>query len=115
LHATARAKGGGLTGERPTAAVDATGLESRHTSPYFFTRAGRKQSAHTWTKLTVVCDAGGHLFTAATVSAGLGNDSPQFRPAMRQASLLVSWHRVLVEAPCLEDGSRGSGPRPPTR
>src|SRR5204863_281093 len=30
----------GLIGDKPTAAVDGTGLESRHTSRYFFKRAG---------------------------------------------------------------------------
>jgi transposase len=93
-----RAKGCGLIGPKPEAAVDATGLESRHTSAYFFARAGRKQSARTWTKLTVACDTASHFFTAATVSLGPSNDSPQFRPAMRQASLAVTWDRVLADA-----------------
>jgi transposase len=93
-----RARQGGLIGERPEAAIDATGLESRHTSQYFFQRAGRKQSAHTWTKLTAVCDTASHLFTAATVTVGPANDSPQFRPAMTQAALGVSWDRVLADA-----------------
>src|SRR5262245_24634381 len=96
FRATLRAEQGGLIGEKPEAAVDATGLESRHTSRYFFTRAGRKQAAFTWTKLTVVCDTGRHFFTAAAVTAGPGNDSPQFRPALRQASLAVTWDRVLA-------------------
>jgi transposase len=87
-----------LIGDRPEAAIDATGLESRHTSQYFFKRAGRKQSARTWTKLTTVCDTASHFFTAATVTVGPSNDSPQFRPAMQQASLGVSWDRVLADA-----------------
>ena len=93
-----RAQEGGLIGDKPEAAVDATGLESRHTSRYFFARAGRDRSAHTWTKLTVVCDTGSHFFTAATVSVGPTNDAPQFRPAMHQASLAVRWDRVLADA-----------------
>ena len=92
-----RAEQSGLIGDKPEAAVDATGLESRHTSPYFFARAGRKQSALTWTKLTVACDTASHFFTAATVTIGPSNDSPQFRPAMFQASLVVTWHRVLAD------------------
>jgi transposase len=84
--------------ERPEAAIDATGLESRYTSRYYFTRAGKRQSAHSWTKLTVVCDTASHFFTALTVSAGPSNDSPQFAPAMTQASLIVSWDRVLGDA-----------------
>jgi hypothetical protein len=93
-----RAKQGGLIGERPEAAVDATGLESRHTSRYFFVRSGGEQSAQSWVKLTVACDTGSHFFTAATVSMGPGNDSPLFAPAMRQASLVVTWDRVLADA-----------------
>jgi transposase len=93
-----RAQDRGLIEERPEAAVDATGLESRHTSRYFFVRAGRRQSAQAWVKLTVACDTGSHFFTAATVSLGPDNDSPQFEPAMLQASLVVSWDRVLADA-----------------
>src|SRR5262249_48111133 len=58
----------GLIGGKPTAAIDATGMESRHTSRYFFKRAGRKHNSRLWTKLTVVCDTGSHFLTAATVS-----------------------------------------------
>jgi len=93
-----RAQEGGLIGEKPTAAVDATGLESRHTSRYFFQRAGRQQSAHGWVKLTVACDTASHFFAGATVTPGPSNDSPQLRPAMAQAALVVSWDRVLADA-----------------
>jgi hypothetical protein len=93
-----RAAERGLIGDRPEAAVDATGLESRHTSRYFFKRAGRKHSARLWTKLTVACHTRTHLFLAATVSAGPSNDSPQFRPVLRQAAWGVAWDRVLGDA-----------------
>ena len=98
LRATARAQEGGLIGEAPTAAVDATGLESRHTSRYFFKRAGRKHNSRLWTKLTVACETGSHFFTAARVSLGPANDAPQFRPVMAQASLAVDYDRVLGDA-----------------
>ena len=87
-----------MIGDKPEAAVDATGMESRHTSRYFFKRAGRKHNSRLWTKLTVVCDTRSHFLTAATVSLGPANDSPQFRPAMAQASLGVTWDRVLADA-----------------
>jgi hypothetical protein len=93
-----RAKEGGLIGDEPEAAIDGTGLESRHTSQYFFKRAGHKQSAHTWMRLTSACDMASHFFTAATVSVGPANDSPQFRPAMTQAALGMNWARVLADA-----------------
>ena len=65
--------------------MDGTGLESRHTS-------------RLWTKLTVAVDTKTHFFAGMTVSAGPSNDSPQFRPAMAQASLVVNWDRVLADA-----------------
>jgi transposase len=93
-----RAQQSSLIGEKPTAAADATGLESRHTSRYFFRRAGRKHNGRLWTKLTVVCDTRSHFFAGATVSLGPANDSPQFGPAVAQASLAVAWDRVLADA-----------------
>ena len=116
-----RAQDRGLIPEKPEAAIDATGLESQHTSSYFFKRAGKKQSARLWTKLTVVCDTSSHFFTAATVSAGPSNDSPQFAPALNQAALIVSWDRVLGDAafdseenhrPCREDSEHGHPHQP---
>lgn len=78
--------------------MDATGLESRHTSRYFFKRAGRRHSARLWTKLTVVCDTESHFFTGATVSRGPANDAPQFRPALAQAARAVHYDRVPADA-----------------
>src|SRR6185369_3315412 len=89
LQATVRALDSGLINERPEAAIDATGLESQHTSSYFFKRAGKKQTARLWTKLTNVCDTGSHFITAAPDSTGPSNDSPQYRPSLNQAALVV--------------------------
>jgi transposase len=80
-------------------------MESRHTSRYFFKRAGRKHSSRLWTKLTVVCDTQSHFLTAATVSLGPANDAPQFRPAMTQASLGVTYDRVLADAAFDSEGN----------
>ena len=98
MCATTSAQGRGLIGNRPTAAVDGTGLESRHTSRYFFKRAGRKHSSRLWTKLTVTCDTASHFFAGASVTTGPSNDSPQFTPALTQAALAVVWERVLADA-----------------
>jgi hypothetical protein len=78
--------------------VDGTGLESRHTSRYFFKRAGKKHTARLWTKLTVACDTGSHFSAGARVGTGPSNDSPQFPLVMTQASLAVTWDRVLADA-----------------
>ncbi|MBN9520109.1 transposase [bacterium] len=88
----------GLIGEKPTAAVDGTGLESRHTSRYFFTRSGKKHTSRLWTKLTIAADTRTHFFTGATATTGPSNDSPQFPRVMAQASLVVTWDRVLADA-----------------
>jgi transposase len=87
-----------LIGDSPTAAVDGTGLESRHTSRYFFTRAGRRHTSRLWTKLTIAVDVTSHFIAGATVTAGPSNDSPQLRRVMAQASLAVNWDRVLADA-----------------
>jgi transposase len=98
LCATTSATDRGLIGENPTAAVDGTGLESRHTSRYFFKRAGRKHTSRLWTKLTVACDTATHFYAGATATTGPSNDSPQFTPVMAQASLVGTWDRVLADA-----------------
>jgi transposase len=98
VAATVRAQDSGLIDDRPEAAIDATGLESQHTSHYYFARSGKKRSARLWTKLTVVCHTGSHFFTSATVSTGPSNDGPQFAPAMKTASLFVCWNRLLADA-----------------
>ncbi len=98
IAATVRAQDRGLIDERPEAAIDATGLESRHTSRYYFARSGKKQTARLWTKLTVVCHTASHFLTSATVSTGPSNDGPQFAPALRKASVVVSYDRVLADA-----------------
>ncbi len=86
----------GLIPDQPTAAVDATRLESRHTSRYFAHRSGAEHA--TWTKLTVACDTATHFLAGATVTTGPSNDSPQFRPVPTLASVAVGWDRVLADA-----------------
>jgi len=78
--------------------VDATGLDSRHTSRYFVARSGGDGTARTYTKLTVACDTGSHFFAAATVTVGPANDSPQFPPVLSFAAIAVDWDRVLADA-----------------
>jgi transposase len=98
VAATVRAQERGLIGAQPEAAIDATGLDSQHTSRYYFARSGKKHSARLWTKLTVVCHTASHFFISATVSTGPSNDGPQFAPAMKKAALFISWDRVLGDA-----------------
>jgi hypothetical protein len=98
-----------LIPDEATAAVDATGMESRHTSRYFFRRAGRQHNSRLWTKLTVACETSSHFLTGATVSLGPANDSPQFRPVMAQAALRVGYDRVLADAAFDSEGNHRYG------
>ncbi len=68
------------------AAVDATGFETRHISRHYARRCGRLWKYRRWPKLTAVLEAGSHLFLAARVTRGPGQDSPQFRPAARASA-----------------------------
>jgi len=95
----ARAKQAGLIDRRPEAAVDATGLETRHASRYYVQRSGqRRHLRYSWPKLTVVCHTRSHLLAAAEATRGPSQDSPQFLPALRQAGQLLRWHRLLADA-----------------
>jgi hypothetical protein len=89
---------GGLIGDKPEAAIDATGLESRHTSAYFVLRAGKRHRSRRYIKLTTVCHTQSHLLTAAVVTTAPGNDSPQLPEAMAQSARRVPWDRLLGDA-----------------
>ena len=84
----------------PVAAVDATGLETRHVSAYFGMRradgAGRRQRA--WPKLTAVVHVHSRLVLGAVPGVGPSQDSPDFAPAMRQAAGLVAIDAALADA-----------------
>lgn len=84
---TARARR--LLARSSRAAVDATGLESRHVSRYYVWRRGQKRHPRfRWPKLTIVCDLDSHLWLSAFVCMGPCQDSPQLPPVIRQAVAL---------------------------
>jgi hypothetical protein len=94
----ADAKHLGLVSERPEIAVDATGLESRHTSRYFVWRRGKRHTWEHWPKLTLASDTGSHLVAGALATRGPSQDSPQFGPVTRQAARhLGSIDRLLAD------------------
>ncbi|MGH2541597.1 MAG: transposase [Ardenticatenaceae bacterium] len=89
----------GLIDRKPEAAIDSTGLETRHASRHYVARAGQKRySRHDWPKLTVVCHTQSHLLAGAVASRGPSQDSPEFFPAVCQAGLQFGWHRLLGDA-----------------
>jgi hypothetical protein len=51
-----------------------------------------------WPMLTAGCETGTHLFFACRVSRGLGNDSPEFIPAMLQSAQVIHYDRLLADA-----------------
>jgi transposase len=88
-----------LLDERPQAAVDATGLESHHTSRYYVCRKDSKRFlSYRWPKITAVCDTKTHLFFACIVTNGPSNDSPEFAPAVIQASRFVKFDSLVADA-----------------
>ena len=77
----------------------AIGLESRHISQHYVRRKGYKRFLrYHWPKVTVVCHIKTHLFAACIVTRGPSNDSPQFAPAVIQASRFVHFKRLLADA-----------------
>lgn len=101
-----RATRTGLLDYSSVAAVDATGLETRHVSLYFRVRCGIAQApAHrrrSWRKLTAVVHTGSNLIVGAVTAIGPTQDLPEFTseftPAMRQAAGLVPFDTVLADA-----------------
>lgn len=84
---------------RPEASIDATGLESRHTSRYYVWRRGNKRHArYTFPKLTLVCHTHSYLFASALVTAGPSQDSPQFPATLRSAMRRLPIDRLLADA-----------------
>jgi hypothetical protein len=98
----ARATRAGLLDRAPVAAVEATGLETRHVSLYYRVRRGMAQTpAHrrrSWSKLTVVVHTRSHLILGAVTGTGPTQDSPEFTPALRQAAELLHFDTVLGDA-----------------
>jgi hypothetical protein len=92
--------GCGRTAEaKPEAAIDATGLESRHVWAYFVDRRGDKRfRRRRWPKLTLVCHTSTHLWAAVVVTQGPSQDSPRLPEALTQACQRLPIHRLLGDA-----------------
>jgi transposase len=97
-----RARSAELIDASPTAAVDATGLETHHVSEHFGKRRGDgKRLGHrqrAWPKLTAVLHTHSHLIVGAVTGVGPSQDSPDFTPVMRQAASILSFSTVLADA-----------------
>jgi hypothetical protein len=76
----------GLLPKSSRAAIDATGLETRHVSRYFVWRQGGQCTFSRYPKITMVCDLNTHLWLGFDVCMGPCVDSPQFTATVMQAA-----------------------------
>ena len=77
-----------LLAERsPLAALDATGLETRHVSAYYTRRCQRHRGhrKHRYPKVSAVCDTATHLVLGAVIDRGPRLDHAEGRPTLREA------------------------------
>jgi hypothetical protein len=85
------------------AALDGTGLESRHISAHFLHRCAqtkkKRQKKHTrHPKVGLLCDCASHLVAAAVPGRGPGSDSVHYRQALNEALLCVSIDTLVADA-----------------
>jgi len=93
-----------LTGSVSLAALDGTGLESRHVSQYYMKRctatakSGQKTIFRYFPKAGVLCDAKTHLVLAAVPGRGPGSDGKHFRRALTEALARVKIDALAADA-----------------
>ena len=88
-----------LIEDRPVAAVDATGLETRYTSRHFI-QCRRRESFYRrrWPKLTIVCDIKTHLIAGCIVTRGPSMDFPNLEKVMSQSQRYIHFDKLLADA-----------------
>ena len=88
----------GMLDEPPEAAIDSTGLETRHVSRHFIHCIKRPSYfRRTWPKVTIVCDTHTHLIAGCIVTRGPGYDFGLFDKATQQASKQLRFARILAD------------------
>jgi len=93
------AEGVGMLDEPPEAAIDSTGMETRHVSRHFVHCTKRPSYfRRTWPKVTIVCDTHTHLIAGCIVTRGPSYDFPLFDKAVRQACKQLTFARILADA-----------------
>jgi hypothetical protein len=94
-----RARQAGLIEDRPIAAVDATGLETRYTSRHFiYCRRRESFYRRRWPKLTIVCDIKTHLIAGCIVTRGPSMDFPNLEKVMSQSQRYIHFDKLLADA-----------------
>jgi hypothetical protein len=95
---------GNLSHKVPLAALDGTGLETRHASSYYVRR--RAKGGKTWQKTTyqrfpkagILCDCRSHLILSVVPGRGPAPDIPHFRTALDQALSRVQIATLAADA-----------------
>jgi transposase len=87
------------------AAIDSTGLESRHISRYFVSRRRSKEREirdniyrRRWPKLAIICDCRNHAILSAITTRGPSVDVNQFCKTLQPATEKVRMDCVLADA-----------------
>jgi hypothetical protein len=86
------------------AALDATGLESGHISPYFYKtrlngQKNRKWSHFTrWPKFAIVADVENHLINSVYPTRGPGRDSTHFKEILNALPPSISVKHIVADA-----------------
>ena len=94
-----QANQGKLIEDSPTAAIDATGLETRYTSRHFI-HCRRRESFYRrrWPKLTIVCEIKTHLIAGCIVTRGPSMDFPNLEKVMSQSQRHIHFDKLLADA-----------------
>lgn len=82
------------------AAIDSTGMETRHVSAYYTKRCQRHKAhyKHRYPKLSAVCDVRSHLLLSAVVDRGPKPDHVELEAAVVQAARRQRIHTLLGDA-----------------
>jgi hypothetical protein len=88
----------------PLAAVDATGFENGHISPYFFKHSSRSRKQHKsskftkWPKMAVLADTDNHLILAIAEDRGPGRDATHFEKLLLRIPKSITVKALVADA-----------------
>jgi len=79
------------------AAIDSTGMETRHVSAYYTKRCGRHKGhlKHRYPEVTVICDTRNHLILGAVTDRGPKPDACEFEKTLIE-TLKQQWFTTLI-------------------
>jgi len=86
------------------AAIDSTGLQSGHISPYFLQRCSNGRKPHlntqmtTWPKMAIIADTRSHVIVSVYPTRGPKSDSAHFKAALSQLPPGMTIEKLLADA-----------------